>query len=107
MNHRYGNRLVILANRYVLAIGLGVLVGLATPRIAGAQTNLIVDGSFELVEVSQPPHGWQMTKSQDGNSTLRGVEMPVKSGKRALLLQGRGSWMSANALPMEINPANT
>ena len=71
-----------------------------------APTNLVRNGGMEAGSGNVISE-WRIDKAADAFGTIRGVEMPAKSGERALLLQGRGLWLSANGSPTPINPSKT
>ena len=90
----------------VAVVGLVALAIVAIAASAWAQTNMVLNGNMEVVS-GNVVSGWRVDKPTDATGGIRSVEMPVKSGKRALLLKGRGLWLSANASPAPISPANS
>lgn len=90
----------------VLTVGVLALAAIATPFKAVAQTNMIANGSMEMVSGSAVSE-WHLQKPTEATAAIQSVEMPVKGGKRALALQGQGLWMSASSSATPINPANS
>ena len=88
-----------------LTAGL-VTLALSASSIAGAQTNMISNGNMEIVSESAIS-GWHIHKPADANGVVQSVGMPVKSGERALVLQGQGTWMSAGSSRIPIHPAKS
>lgn len=86
-------------------MSLGILAAVAGP-LAEAQTNMIVNGDMEIVSKDAIP-GWQVSKPQDATSAIHSVESPVKKGKRALLLEGHGPWMSCSSEQIQVKAGTT
>ncbi len=67
--------------------------------------DLMPDGGFESARVGEPPDGWRINKAPDASANFRVVDDLAKKDTRALLLEGKGAWMSANSPQLEIDPA--
>jgi hypothetical protein len=93
-------------SRPVLTVGAAALAAIAISSNVGAQTNIVPNGNMEIVSETAISD-WNLQKPTDATAAIRSVETPVKSGGRALALQGRGQWMSASSSSTPINPANS
>lgn len=91
------------ANRHIgiATLFLGTII--AATLAAETLDNLIKNGDLEDASLS----GWHISKPDDATCELQSVDTPVKGGKKALLLQGKGPWMSAYTAKVAVNSKAT